>query len=98
MEALHLHAWETTDRQSRPAPGRRLRAARRDDPDAAAPAAGAGGGVHPVHFRIIMAVNLSIGMYRAVRAQPVRLAGDLQQPLATIYRGVIPFVLINFLT
>ena len=54
--------------------------------------------MHPVHFRIIMAVNLSIGMYRAVRAQPVRLAGDLQQPLATIYRGVIPFVLINFLT
>ena len=35
-------------------------------------------------------------VHAAVRPQPVRLAGDLQPPLSRIYRGVLPFVLINF--
>ena len=56
-------------------------------------------GVDPIHFGIIMAVNLSIGMY----APPFGLNLFASQaifnvPLGTIYRGVIPFVLINFAT
>jgi C4-dicarboxylate transporter DctM subunit len=56
-------------------------------------------GVNPIHFGIIMAVNLSIGMY----APPFGLnlfasQAIFKQPLASIYRGVVPFVLINFAT
>jgi C4-dicarboxylate transporter, DctM subunit len=56
-------------------------------------------GVDPIHFGIIMAVNLSIGMY----TPPFGLDLFASQvvfdtPLGTIYRGVLPFVLINFLT
>ncbi|MBV9971220.1 MAG: TRAP transporter large permease [Xanthobacteraceae bacterium] len=59
----------------------------------------AAAGVNPVHLGIIMAVNLSIGMY----APPFGLnlfasQAIFNQPLATIYRGVVPFVLINFAT
>ncbi len=54
-------------------------------------------GVNPIHFGIIMAVNLSIGMY----APPFGLnlfasQAIFNQPLISIYRGIIPFVLINF--
>jgi C4-dicarboxylate transporter DctM subunit len=54
-------------------------------------------GMDPVHFGIIMAVNLSIGMYtppfglNLFASQAV-----VQAPLATIYRGVLPFLAINF--
>jgi C4-dicarboxylate transporter DctM subunit len=56
-------------------------------------------GVSPIHFGIIMAVNLSIGMY----APPFGLNLFASQavfhvPLGTIYRGVLPFLLINFAT
>jgi C4-dicarboxylate transporter DctM subunit len=56
-------------------------------------------GVDPVHFGIIMAVNLSIGMY----APPFGLnlfasQAVFQVPLGTIYRGVLPFLAINFAT
>ena len=37
-------------------------------------------------------------VHAAVRAQPVRLAGDLQAAARPIYRGVVPFVVINFAT
>jgi C4-dicarboxylate transporter, DctM subunit len=56
-------------------------------------------GVNPIHFGIIMAVNLSIGMYcppfglNLFASQAV-----FQTPLGNIYRGVLPFVAINFLT
>jgi len=56
-------------------------------------------GVDPIHFGIIMAVNLSIGMYcppfglNLFASQAV-----FQTPLGNIYRGVLPFVAINFLT
>jgi C4-dicarboxylate transporter DctM subunit len=58
-----------------------------------------GVGVSPIHFGIIMAVNLSIGMY----APPFGLNLFASQavfhtPLGTIYRGVLPFLLINFAT
>lgn len=56
-------------------------------------------GVDPIHFGIIMAVNLSIGMYcppfglNLFASQAV-----FETPLGNIYRGVLPFVTINFLT
>ena len=54
-------------------------------------------GVNPIHFGIIMAVNLSIGLY----TPPFGLNLFSSQaifnvPLGTIYRGVLPFVAINF--
>jgi C4-dicarboxylate transporter DctM subunit len=56
-------------------------------------------GVHPVHFGIIMAVNLSIGMYTPPFGLNLFASQAIfKQPLASIYRGVIPFVLINFAT
>ncbi len=56
-------------------------------------------GVSPIHFGIIMAVNLSIGMY----TPPFGLNLFASQAvfgtqLSTIYRGVLPFLLINFAT
>ena len=56
-------------------------------------------GVDPIHFGIIMAVNLSIGMYcppfglNLFASQAV-----FETPLGNIYRGVLPFVAINFMT
>jgi C4-dicarboxylate transporter DctM subunit len=55
-------------------------------------------GVDPIHFGIIMAVNLSIGMYcppfglNLFASQAV-----FETSLGNIYRGVLPFVAINFL-
>jgi C4-dicarboxylate transporter DctM subunit len=54
-------------------------------------------GVNPIHFGIIMAVNLSIGMY----TPPFGLNLFASQavfntPIARIYMGVLPFVLLNF--
>jgi C4-dicarboxylate transporter DctM subunit len=56
-------------------------------------------GINPIHFGIIMAVNLSIGMY----TPPFGLNLFASQavfntPLGHIYVGVLPFVLINFAT
>jgi C4-dicarboxylate transporter DctM subunit len=56
-------------------------------------------GVDPVHFGIIMTVNLSIGMYtppfglNLFASQAV-----VQTPLGNVYRGVLPFLAINFST
>ena len=54
-------------------------------------------GVNPIHFGIIMAVNLSIGLY----TPPFELNlfathAIFNVPIATVYRGVLPFVLLNF--
>lgn len=56
-------------------------------------------GVDPIHFGIIMAVNLSIGMY----TPPFGLNLFATQavfgaPLSLIYRGALPFLVINFAT
>ena len=56
-------------------------------------------GISPIHFGIIMAVNLSIGMY----TPPFGLNLFASQavfdtPLGPIYLGVLPFVLLNFAT
>jgi C4-dicarboxylate transporter, DctM subunit len=52
-----------------------------------------------VHFGIIMAVNLSIGMYTPPFGLNLFTSQAVfQVPLASIYRGVLPFLLINFAT
>ncbi len=56
-------------------------------------------GVNPIHFGIIMAVNLSIGMYTPPFGLNLFASQAIfNQPLSTIYRGIVPFVLINFAT
>jgi C4-dicarboxylate transporter DctM subunit len=56
-------------------------------------------GVHPIHFGIIMAVNLSIGMYTPPFGLNLFASQAIfKQPLGSIYRGVLPFVAINFIT
>jgi C4-dicarboxylate transporter DctM subunit len=56
-------------------------------------------GVNAIHFGIIMAVNLSIGMYTPPFGLNLFASQAIfNQPLGTIYRGVIPFLLINFAT
>jgi C4-dicarboxylate transporter DctM subunit len=54
-------------------------------------------GVNPIHFGIIMAVNLSIGLYTPPFGLNIFAAQAVFRiPVATIYRGVIPFVILNF--
>ena len=56
-------------------------------------------GISPIHFGIIMAVNLSIGMYTPPFGLNLFTSQAVfQQPLASIYRGVLPFLAINFAT
>jgi C4-dicarboxylate transporter DctM subunit len=58
-----------------------------------------GVGVNPIHFGIIMAVNLSIGMYTPPFGLNLFASQAVfETPLGTIYRGVLPFVALNFLT
>jgi C4-dicarboxylate transporter DctM subunit len=54
-------------------------------------------GVDPIHFGIIMAVNLSIGMYTPPFGLNLFASQAVfQTPLRNIYRGVLPFLAINF--
>jgi len=54
-------------------------------------------GVDPVHFGIIMAVNLSIGMYTPPFGLNLFASQAVFQiPLGVIYRGVLPFLALNF--
>jgi len=54
-------------------------------------------GMHPVHFGIVMAVNLSIGLYTPPFGLNLFATHAVfNTPIAAIYRGVFPFVLINF--
>jgi C4-dicarboxylate transporter DctM subunit len=56
-------------------------------------------GVNPIHFGIIMAVNLSIGMYTPPFGLNLFTSQAVfQRPLGIIYRGVLPFLAINFAT
>ena len=56
-------------------------------------------GVNPIHFGIIMAVNLSIGMYTPPFGLNLFASQAVfQTPLGNIYRGVLPFLAINFAT
>ncbi len=54
-------------------------------------------GIDAIHFGIIMAVNLSIGLYMPPFGLNLFAARAIfNVPMGTIYRGVLPFVLVNF--
>src|SRR5262249_29864647 len=56
-------------------------------------------GVSPIHFGIIMAVNLSIGMYTPPFGLNLFASQAVfETPLGKIYAGVLPFLLLNFAT
>jgi C4-dicarboxylate transporter, DctM subunit len=56
-------------------------------------------GIHPIHFGIIMAVNLSIGMYTPPFGLNLFASQAVfETPLGIVYRGVLPFVVLNFMT
>jgi C4-dicarboxylate transporter DctM subunit len=56
-------------------------------------------GVDPIHFGIIMAVNLSIGLYTPPFGLNLFASHAIfEVDIAMVYRGVLPFVLINFIT
>ena len=55
-------------------------------------------GINALHFGIIMAVNLSIGLYMPPFGLNLFAARAIfNVPMGTIYRGVLPFVLVNFI-
>jgi len=50
-------------------------------------------GIDPIHFGIVMTVNLAIGMFTPPFGLNIFVAQSvLRVPLETIYRGVLPFV------
>jgi C4-dicarboxylate transporter DctM subunit len=55
-------------------------------------------GMDPIHFGIVVAVNLSIGMYMPPFGLNLFASHSLfKAPLASIYRGVVPFLVINLI-
>ncbi len=55
-------------------------------------------GIDAIHFGIIMAVNLSIGLYMPPFGLNLFAARAVfNVPMGVIYRGVLPFVVVNFL-
>jgi C4-dicarboxylate transporter DctM subunit len=56
-----------------------------------------GVGVNPIHFGIIVAVNLSLGMYTPPFGLNLFSSQAIfNAPLSRIYLGVLPFLLVNF--
>jgi C4-dicarboxylate transporter DctM subunit len=56
-------------------------------------------GINPIHFGIIMAVNLSIGLYTPPFGLNLFASHAIfDVGIGQVYRGVMPFVLINFVT
>ncbi len=56
-------------------------------------------GISALHFGIIMAVNLSIGLYVPPFGLNLFAAKAIfNVPMGTIYRGVLPFVVVNFIS
>jgi len=57
-----------------------------------------GVGVNPVHFGIIVAVNLSLGMYTPPFGLNLFSSQAIfNAPLSRIYLGVLPFLVLNFI-
>jgi C4-dicarboxylate transporter DctM subunit len=53
-------------------------------------------GIDPIHFGIVMTVNLAIGMFTPPFGLNIFVAQSvLRVPLETIYRGVLPFVAVQ---
>jgi C4-dicarboxylate transporter DctM subunit len=56
-------------------------------------------GIDALHFGVVMAVNLSIGLYMPPFGLNLFAARAVfNVPMGVIYRGVLPFVVVNFLT
>jgi C4-dicarboxylate transporter, DctM subunit len=54
--------------------------------------------VNPIHFGVIFAVNLSIGMFMPPFGLNIFAAHLMfKTPISQIYRGVLPFVVINLI-
>ena len=54
-------------------------------------------GVNPIHFGIIVAVNLSLGMYTPPFGLNLFSSQAIfNAPLSRIYLGVLPFLVLNF--
>ena len=54
-------------------------------------------GVNPIHFGIIVAVNLSLGMYTPPFGLNLFSSQAIfEAPLGRIYLGVLPFLVVNF--
>jgi C4-dicarboxylate transporter, DctM subunit len=54
-------------------------------------------GINAIHFGIIMAVNLSIGLYMPPFGLNLFAARAIfNVPMGAIYRGVLPFIIVNF--
>jgi C4-dicarboxylate transporter DctM subunit len=57
-----------------------------------------GVGVNPIHFGIIVAVNLSLGMYTPPFGLNLFSSQAIfNAPLSRIYLGVLPFLVVNFI-
>src|SRR6202050_5542286 len=57
-----------------------------------------GAGVNPIHFGIIVAVNLSLGMYTPPFGLNLFSSQAIfNAPLSRIYLGVLPFLVVNFI-
>jgi C4-dicarboxylate transporter, DctM subunit len=55
-------------------------------------------GVNPIHFGIIVAVNLSLGMYTPPFGLNLFSSQAIfNAPLSRIYMGVLPFLIVNFI-
>jgi C4-dicarboxylate transporter DctM subunit len=55
-------------------------------------------GVNPIHFGIIVAVNLSLGMYTPPFGLNLFSSQAIfNAPLSRIYLGVLPFLVVNFI-
>jgi C4-dicarboxylate transporter DctM subunit len=55
-------------------------------------------GVNPIHFGVIFAVNLSIGMFMPPLGLNIFAAHPMfKTPVTQIYRGVVPFLIINMI-
>ena len=55
-------------------------------------------GMSPIHFGIVVAVNLSVGMYMPPFGLNLFASHSLfGAPLSSIYRGVVPFLIINLI-
>ena len=55
-------------------------------------------GMDPIHFGIVVAVNLSVGMYMPPFGLNLFASHSLfGVPLSSIYRGVVPFLVINLI-
>ena len=58
----------------------------------------AAAGVHPIHFGLIVTVNLAVGMFLPPLGLNLLTSHALfKVPLPVLYRGVLPFLVINLL-